>query len=561
MTSRGAWAALAALLLIVAARVVVAPVDEFGDDGAAWAEHRARVGWAVALDERAGADEPAPFTQLLRDRATGYPPGLHLAAATTRAVIGDSARAHELMGLGWLLLLAGSVAALSHRLFGVGAFAGFAGTLMLPAFHAAAPRYYYDFPMVAASWAAVAVLAWGMDRRASWVWGAAAGAAAVGACLIKWTALPTALPLSLGVLLARTAARGPIRPLRRLAAGLAFAAVLMGGISAFLSIVGPDNSLVAMLSDSRVAEATDGSLFGAVASSLTSFQPAAMPRALFYLGSLIAVVLSPLGFLAVLVLLPRSRADLEPLRWPAWLLAASYFALLFLLVAPVDERFLLGLLPLVVLRAAVGWQQRSPTGRRHAAVFLFTAGLFVAADVHHGPPAPWNAPLTVRVLPGTVDTPALIPPVTFRGLSLGSSFERRGWARRDDLVSPPAGREALWDWVNDCGAASLLLAPGQPLLSSRGDAAWFEYRAALDALEGRVGPGIQSLECGGPPGAVALTRSAVAPCPGATRLTDGPAPPLVAWSLDGHTRCAAFGGAGDDEARDRLPAADPAPID
>jgi len=556
-----ATGALLALLCLVVARMLAVPVDEFGANGAAWAEHRARVGWAAALVEHAGEDTPRPFAELLRERATGFPPGLHLVAAAARPVVGDSAGAHSLFGLVWLLLLAGSVAVIARTLFDSGGAAAFAGVLLLPVLPAAAGRYYYDFPMVAASWAAAALLAATMDRRASLLGGAAAGAVAVGACLLKWTALPTMAPLLLGLLLAPTPGR---RPLRRAAAAVALVAVLWGGVAAFLSAVGPDNSLVAMVQESRVGDLDHpteavlqgpgglGSVIRSVAGALTSPQPDLGPRAAWYAVSGISAVLSPVGAVLLLALVPLRRAPFDPLVPLLVCVAGSTAVLLLVLVAPVDERFLLGAAPAAVLLGVCGWLTRSPTGRRQAGAVVLTAGVLLAADFHHGPRAPWNAALELRVMPQSAISEAHIPPITLRGVGLASSFERRGWVRRDDPQPARQGaRQAVWSWVQECGADTVILDVDAPLIAPDGDFSWFEYQSARAALRVAPAPGVLALDCEQPalPGAVVLSpwtdrARARPPRCGAdyavVEVIGAPdtGPHVAAWSPDGLATCA-----------------------
>ena len=61
----------------------------------------------------------------------------------------------------------------------------FLATALIPALQATALRSYYDLPMTAVLWLAMAVVTSGLPWRGVW-----AGLCLVAATLIKWTALP-----------------------------------------------------------------------------------------------------------------------------------------------------------------------------------------------------------------------------------------------------------------------------------------------------------------------------------------------------------------------------------
>ncbi len=158
-----------------------------------------------------------------------FPPLLHLATLFMGTLIGHSAEAAVLSGLLWLSLLAGSVGyistklsrnALAHRAPGSRAdraAGSLAATvvLLMGALQGFSLKYYYDLPMTALLWFALATLLWGWQHRPV-VAGCLSGILATCAALTKWTALPFATAMALGLALyAQSGANSPSQARRR----------------------------------------------------------------------------------------------------------------------------------------------------------------------------------------------------------------------------------------------------------------------------------------------------------------------------------------------------------
>ncbi len=558
--ARRRWAALlggaAALWAMLAHRLAETPVAEWGSNGTAWAEHAGRLSWLVALRQNATTDDPLGPLALLRAMESGFPAGLYLVGVALEPVVGASAEAVAWTGLLWLPLLAwgvGAVAAALGARRSLGAVAAL-GVLMVPALPASALRYYFDLPMTALVWASAgAIVCW--PRPAG---GLLAGLLAGAACVVKWTALPFVLPIWLGLALSRRddgGARGT--SLAALAVATATLGLVVGG---YLAAVGGDNSLLAMADEARVGAQTGGvgGLFASTLRGLFSLQPEPGARLLFYLGTTVAGVLSPLGaglLLAALVGWWRGGRA----AWP--LVAATvlgHAAVLFLLVRPADERFVLTGLPALVVVASLGWQGWTPTARRRFAVVAMAAMGAVAGDAHLGSTPLGRPAVELQVVPG--GGPIASQTLRLRGLGMASSFQGRGWYRRDEVPAARAAlREATWRWLLACGAPGVRVAIDAPTVHDEGDQQWFGYRSALADWRGEPGQfalsGFGCEEAVERAGAVWLQPSTRAgnqqppPCPAdadwalidVVEDPDGGAG-VAAWSAVGAGDCAALRG-------------------
>jgi len=156
--------------------------------------------------------------------------------------------------------------------------------------------------------------------------------------------------------------------------------------------------------------------------------------------------------------------------WVVGCLAGQGLFILFL-VPPLDERFLLPLLPALVLPAVWGLV-RMPAWASGAVLVL---ALGTAVDVHVG------APRTESVRSAD---PARLGHRWAPRLGLSSSFDRRGWSRADDRRPTRDGlREAVYEAVAGC--AILRVGGPDATLDPAGDLNWWSARAA--ASRARVG--------------------------------------------------------------------------
>jgi hypothetical protein len=516
MDSRGEaqrrWTALGVgavgLFGLLAARLSAVPVAEWGSNGSAWSEHAGRLRWLIALRDNGQADEPLGAAGLLAEMESGFPSGLYLAGAWAEPLVGPTAEAVAWLGLLWLVPLALGVGAVAAALGGrssllpVGALA----TLLAAPFAASALRFYFDLPMTSMVWLSAGLLA----TWTGWRGGLAAGLVGVVACVIKWTALPFVLPIWLGIVLCRRE-------------GWTGAAVATGtlavGVGSYLMAVGPDNSLMAMAGEASVGGGGVGGLISDSLTGLFSLQGEPVARLLFYAGSTLFGVLSPLGAVVL-------GAGL----WAAWkhdrvglpllaVTALGHAAVLMMLVRPVDERFVLTGLPAAIVVAVLGWQALEAVGRKRlGAVALIGMGL-VAADLHLGGPLgqpSWD----LRPIDG--GGPVASQPIQVRGPGLASSFQGRGWWRRDEVPKVRAGlREAVFERLLAGGAESVRAPNDGPLVQPEGDQMWFAYRGGLEQwTTGQAAFGLQANDCEDDPSGPGLRW--VTPVSGAIVAPDCP---------------------------------------
>ena len=518
---------LGALFAIVLARGSRGLIAGYGDNGAEFNEHSSRLAWLLHIRSRLAEADPPGLLELLRQLESGFPPGLYALGTALSPIVGHDAEhvGPALAGVSVVVLMV-SVGIVAWRITGSGRVvrAAVVGTALLPAVHGSSLRYYFDLPMTAVVWAAVAVLAWG-DGSRPLLRGVLGGLLAVLACLIKWTALPFLLPMVLGLMLS------PDRPnpgrSRRLA-GVAMAVVLSLGVVGYLAAVGTPNSLLAMAQESSVADLSgdeggaQDSLGGIPSLVLSTLRHLVEPgyerqltrRAVFYGLGLVFSMCSPL--LAALALFLA-------VRWfrrgrPGWrfLVATVLGQGLFLMlwVRPADERFLLTMAPALVLVAASGWESFERPARRRLAWAVIVVGLLVGLDFHHFPVTS-ATPSTVLLLHNPDEAQAEVPlgPMALRGLGAASSVEQRGWSRADEgRLHRTELRDAVQEWLLNCRPPSVAAESSAPLISPRGDHAWLEYIELLARVEGRVSGtvGVRTVDCAEsgdlPAGTVLMTQ-------------------------------------------------------
>ncbi len=198
------------------------------DSGGMWAEHIARL--RVTQQTLAVDWSATSFWDLVRAADQRFPPALYLWGSVVGRWFGHSAEvACRSMAVWWLLLAvaAGRASQLLGEREPGAFFAGYAATLLVPAFGALSLTWFFDLPMMAVLWCALA--AWLSLERWPVLPGVMAGGLLFAAGLMKWTALPLG-----GLMLAGLAATGlrrvdGVRPAAMAALNLAVAAATMGG--------------------------------------------------------------------------------------------------------------------------------------------------------------------------------------------------------------------------------------------------------------------------------------------------------------------------------------------
>ena len=445
------WMLIAPLLAAIAAvglvgaRIQAQPIQPYGSNGAAWIEHAVRLQVRDAVTCCGGS--PLRILRRADDAAISHPPGLHLLTSLVGEVTGHRAEAVLWTGPCWLLLLAFGVAACARRISGRGDVAAFAavGTLAVPALQGAATRYHYDVPMSALLWLSTAALLLARDRRGR----SRARALAVGsggllfaAALVKWTALPFGLVMLTAAMAAEPPAEGPsgVRRLRLL--------LLSGAVAGLLTIawvlVAPTSFSSAWLATSFGEPWTTSARLEA---GRLVWYPLALGRSVF---SWTGALLIGLGLVVWLARGARSW------RFVAGIVVGQW-AFCVVVVGPLDERFLLTLIPALVLGAGLGWSSLAVGWRRGAAAVAAALALAICVDFHFG------------------------------GIGLGpeGSFEQRGWARGEAVEDPQLElREALWASLAHCIDRQLGLVEG---VSERGDVWWLRYRSELAGAWGQPG--------------------------------------------------------------------------
>jgi len=477
------WLIVAALAAAVFGLVLARAGDglqPYGIHGAHYIEHAQRIEALETL-------QMAPMLGLPRtvERLDGpFPPLLHLATGAVGAVTGHSAEAVAWTGLLWLALLVVAVAAVAARFDRRAAPVAAAAMLLLPAAHAFAPRYYYDLPMTALLWAAVAAALHGWRRPL--LGGLVVGLLWLAANLLKWSSLPFAVFL----LICCVPPPDPLERWRPRLLGLGVSGLVAGlGSLLYLSLAGPESSMAiqldAMWGGLGQQSLGTGSLGGALAGFGTWLADKGVlmgarlagAKPVFYGVQGITAVLSPAG---ALIALPLAALGLAHRRALPLTLGSSALQLLFLVgwIPVIDERFLLTSAPALLVLASLGWLRlpsRVQAPVRAAAIVL---GLWVAADFHLGtPPIPgpdWEHRLSTTV-----------PPLRGHGLGLADSAEQRGWSRRE--TTPDARfalREAVFAQVLACPADVVLLPDAPPSDAPAGQFHWFDYRARYGRLYG-----------------------------------------------------------------------------
>ena len=454
------WVGLvtAAVAAMMGSRLLRWPMESYGDSAAQYIEHLAR----LRMLQRIRDGLPSGPLEALKALDGLYPPGLHLVELGWGGIFGHEATTVLWMGMVWWLVLCLAMAKLAQHLAPdvEGAFgAAFLATALIPALQATALRSYYDLPMTALLWLAMAVVTSG------WAWrGVLAGLCLVGATLIKWTALPFGVVMMLALVVVQ--GRSIWRPvLSALSLMLLWTVVFIGAGAESFSTMG--GATFQPAPGVTVDGAEGPARWLAVAAANMSQWD--LDRLLFYPWRLIVTVLSPVGALLVGWALLKGRPQARPALRLAGLVALGHVAFLLVLVPIQDDRFILTLAPGMALFAALGLRG---VARRWAIMAM----LIVAADAHLWSPAtttgdgdPW---------PASRDGKAWAP-----RLGMSSSVDRRGWSRSADMRDDrTTAREALWSSIVACGGG--VVDASERLITPTGDLNWWTYRRTLAALSG-----------------------------------------------------------------------------
>ncbi len=425
-----------------------------------------------------------------------YPPGIYLVAVPLSLVFGPEASHVVWSWMGWVVLLGVAMASVVRGFGGAreARAAAFAAAFLIPAVPGSAARMHYDLPMIAMVWLAVgaALNTWNREsRKEAILGGVLTGVFVVGACLMKWTALPMA-----GAGLIGAACSGPrmgrVASFRRRVPPMLATLLTVGvGLALFLSISSESLELMSLTFTQGEESRMDG-LFGLLPTPLArplaqlGIQLPLLPTWLtFYLLSLVFMVFSPVLSLLVLGLAIRWLAGERRGVVPLGLFLVLGLGFLTLNVPIADARFVLPLAPIPAVAAVLGWSMLRPGLRRGVGLVTVLVGLAVAVDFHlldvaEDPQGQivWRKQL--RDHPGEV---------MHRGLGLASSIKDRGWVRRDEALPHRLPfREALWRTRLACGAEHLGVSPD--LITYGDDRYWWAYRASLAGLRGEKTPGV-----------------------------------------------------------------------
>jgi hypothetical protein len=484
------WAVAAAIGGIVLLRLRQG-LQPYGVLGAHYIEHAERLTVLGAWSRRGD-----PESLGLIDELDGlFPPVMHLLTIVTSPLTGHRAEAVGATGVLWLWGLAAAIGATAWLLTRSRLAGGAAAiaTLLLPAAHGFATRYYYDLPMTTLLWLAVPIALATWDRRPV-VGGLAVGAIWLAANLLKWPSIPFGAFMVGAAALTPTLNREGQRvfALRRRIGALAIAtAIAAAGSLVWMMTAGPDGSLGTMadIMWADLGEATVGGGGGLGAMVGGAFEWIGDRGALmgsrwqpekitFYGVQAVTTVLSPLLTLPV-VALACFGAVRRPRTLPLVVVILGGQLLFLLLWIPViDERFLLTSLPALLVLVGVGVAELPGRALVPVAAVSIVLGLWVASEFHLAfPPLPssgWEAE------PGDSWN---APPLRGWGIAAGDSVEQRGWSRADGTQDDRrSAREEIWDAVAACRPTTVLIPEAPVEAAPAGEIYWLDYRSMLASM-------------------------------------------------------------------------------
>ena len=493
-----ASAPVAAMLAIVSSRPYDGALYHYARTGSDWSHHYIRVLMARDLPQ-------VQFGGLLEWLIQGdhdFPPLIHAVGAPAGFIIGHGEADIARLGLGWVLLLALAAASVvtsvsDSRRLGVVAFVT---TALLPPFHAASLNYYFDLPMSALTWCCIAVLISGQDRRPVLA-GAVAGLFLFLAGLAKWSALPMAPPVLLGIMLCRRPSELPAiqQWKRRLICAVSLSLSTLGLLASYWKLSTRSwNRMMHMTyqtdldpSSEFINSGTALDAFMSIIGGLpTLFDPgrhlSAEPFAFYSIRGVFCFFSPPIAVLMALLLLAWAAKSRN--AWPLLATTILGYLLLFTLVIPtLDERFLLTPAPVLIVLAMLGLQRLPRTLAGVLSVAYIAATLWVAWDFHHTEYD--NNPgigHEVRA-PGEGEFRRIWDEVDLErnGLGLQSASDAQwGWMRYDQPQPTYLRlRERLWDQLALCGAEAVLV-EDQLTGTGMGEGLWWAYRNELARLVG-----------------------------------------------------------------------------
>ena len=416
-----------------------------------------------------------PLREILDGIDGSYPPLLHLLTLIPGAIVGHRIEDLSWWPGPWILLLGLGIAGvgrawaeetgLEDRSQFAGALVGALG-MAIPAVQGSATRYYYDLPMTAFLWAALALAARDRWAFAGLFWALAA--------LTKWTALPFGAVMFTGLLLL------PRRLKPVLLTGGAAAAVL----SCWFLARGGMGSLIQMATtflpqEEAVREGlTEPPLWEVAARGvdrLASVQWAHVGlRLRWHAVAGVTSVLSPALAAALLVLLILRRPPWRSVLF-AVLLCGGQWLFLAWLIPVHDQRFMLTATPALLIPAALAVARG--TKLRCEAALLLTLSFLVSIEAQFGPSGPWNR----RWLALGSHPPSQM--LLGRGPFLASSVDGRGWWRADD--QPPnceADRQRVWAAVLAARPSLLGTDDRGTLMGAKAGSNWLGHEAAASRI-------------------------------------------------------------------------------
>lgn len=493
-----ASAPVAALLAIVVTRPYDGALFHYARTGSDWSHHQIRVWMALELPRvRFGG-----FLNWLTEGDHDFPPLIHAIGAPAGYLVGHGEAAVSRLGVLWVLLLALAVGSTVSSLTDSkrAGIAAFVATVLLPPFHAASLNYYFDLPMTALVWTSIAILIGLQDRRPILA-GLLAGGFFFLSGLAKWSALPMAPPVLLGILLCSRPGSAPLlqqwkgRLLCATAMGLSTLGLLAGYWKlstrswnrmmhmTYGTDLDPSSEF---LHSSTAMDAVGGILSGLP----TLFDPSrhldAEPFAFYSIRGVFCFLSPPLAvvlFALLAVWLWRSRS-----AWPLLAVTLMGYLVLFTVVIPtLDERFLLTPGPVLLVLMVLGWRTLPKPVAAVTAIAYIAIALWVAWDFHHG---------AVDNDPGVGGDASTQPTGEFsriwaevsgmrQGIGLQSASDAQwAWMRRDQpQPTYLALRELLWKELTACGA-KVLLVEDQLTRTGLNEGLWWAYRNDLSRLRG-----------------------------------------------------------------------------
>ena len=207
----------------------------------------------------------------------------------------------------------------------------------------------------------------------------------------------------------------------------------------------------------------------------------------YYPVRLVASVLSPLlaaVLVALLVVWGRAGAPGASLL----VIGGGGIVAFHLVAVPVlDDRFLIPLVPALVVCGAMGLDAIPPARRGAAGAVILAVAALVAVAFHFLPKTSLTQPVDVLA-----ERQGNSPRTTFRGLGAASSVGGRGWTRADEADSSRAlFREVLYQAIAWCRPSCLGARRERTLsgavggLAWTGEEVWWKYRSVLDGATDR----------------------------------------------------------------------------